>query len=466
MVAIPETLKSTWRTVQIFKIVDGTSLGLGLFISSPYLYQIFSKFGNLDQAFFYTAVLIATYFGLIALFEIPTGAFADTFGRVRTVILSLVLSSANGILVVSIFFIGNLGLVVALAFITRVLSSFAYTLASGTFSAWLVESIREREPNFGYERLLARGAALEHFSMILGAILGITTYLYGAPYIAFLVMTLLKLGCLSYCFSAMEESKSLVFFNIESNLWQLMRTHTIKTIKIAVNLCRTNKLIQWFTIAYVNYVFLFNIVDRLWPIALGGQFGIQKWSYQWYVMGLIIPLCSAMTARLLAHWGDKTQKKDIVHSATGLGRWFFVCVYLSTFAILFLGWVNHQGIINFPVFLVSVLILEASAGIVYPAYETLVCHYMPAEHAQERATVLSIGSALRSVLVFIFIIPSRGTSDAMSPVGWMLPASILLVMGVVSHFYIRLYQKKSVSLSSTSTVFAKEKIYGSESATK
>ncbi|OGQ48087.1 MAG: hypothetical protein A3H42_00930 [Deltaproteobacteria bacterium RIFCSPLOWO2_02_FULL_46_8] len=464
MVAIPKTLKPTWRVVQVFKIVEGVSLGLGLFIASPYYYQIFNKFGSPSQALFYTVCLVAVNFGLIALFEIPTGAIADTFGRVRTIVLSLAISSINGVFVILLFFIENIPLVILLAFITRVLSALTFTLKSGTFSAWLVDSIREREPGFGYDRLLARGQVLQDTSIVVGGLLGVTTYLYGAPYIAFLVMTLLSMGCLSYCLSSMEESQSLVFFNVKSNLWQLMRTHTVKTIKIAVQLCRTNKLIQWFTIAFVGYTFLFNIVDRLWPVALGGQFGIQKWSYQWYAMVMIIPLCSAMAAHLLARRGDKANEKKAKNSMAGLRHWLFSCIYLSALAILFLGWANRQGIINFPVFLISILVVEASFGIVKPAFESLVCHYMPEEHAQERATILSVGSALRSVLVFIFIIPSRGVSDAMSPVGWMLPASILLVIGVVSHFYIRRYQKRNLSVSST--VFAKEKIYGSEPATK
>lgn len=463
MAEVPVSLKLVWKTVQVFKIVEGVSLGLCLFISSPYFYQIFNKFVNSNHALFYTACLVATQFGLIALFEIPTGALADTFGRVRTIILSLILSVMCDILIVLLFFIGNLPIVVFIAFATRILAVLTYTLQSGTFSAWLVDSMREREPGFGYDRLLARGQALKEISMIFGAILGVTTYLYGAPYIAFLVMTLLDLGCLSYCLSSMEESQSLVFFNVKSNLWQLMRTHTVKTIKIAIQLCRTNKLIQWFTIAFVGYTFLFNIVNRLWPVALGGQFGIQKWSYQWYAMVMIIPLCSAMAAGLLARRGDKANKEKGQSSMAGLNRWLFSCIYLSALAILFLGWVNRQGIISFPAFLISILVVEASFGIVKPAFESLVCHHMSEEHAQERATILSIGSALRGLLVFIFIIPSRGISDAMSPIGWMLPAGILLVIGIVSHFYIRIYQKDSATLS---PVFAKEKIYVPEPTAK
>ena len=134
-------------------------------------------------------------------------------------------------------------------------------------------------------------------------------------------------------------------------------------------------------------------------------------------------------------------------SMTGLKIWFFGCVFVSVVAVLFLGVVNIQKIVNFPVFLISILIVEAGYGIVKPAFESLVCHYLPNEHAQERATVLSIGSALRSVLVLLFIIPSRGSSDAMSPVGWMLPAGVLLIIGTISLLRINYYEKQEFAKS-------------------
>ena len=40
---LPASLKSTWRVVQVFKVIEGVNLGLGLFISTPYFYQIFQK---------------------------------------------------------------------------------------------------------------------------------------------------------------------------------------------------------------------------------------------------------------------------------------------------------------------------------------------------------------------------------------------------------------------------------------
>jgi len=440
MSQIPNSLKSTWRVVQVLKIIEGLFSGLILYISTPYVYQSFQNTGIGDErALFYAAFTVAFYFGMIALLEIPTGAIADTFGRVKSIIISQAMSIVYSILFVSFYFIHNFYLLLFVAVITRFLFAVSFTLNSGSFSAWLVDTMREREPGFSFERLLARGESISSFSSIVGAALGITFYLYGVAYIAYVVITLLSLGSLSYCLLSMEESSSLTFYKWEGRLFGLMCRHTIKTIKMAVQICYETKVILWHIILYTSYSSLVCVVNRLWPVAFGAQFGIHTWSWQWYLLILLLPLCAGLTEKILAHSGDRKAQKGIITSNHTFDVWLFVSILLCVFFVFCLGFANHIGIINFPVFVITILVVETSFSIVGTVFQTLVCRHLPEKYAQERATVLSIVSGLMCFFVLISIVPARGTTDALSPVGWILPAAVVLVVTLVAQYFIRKY---------------------------
>jgi len=304
----------------------------------------------------------------------------------------------------------------------------------------LVDTMREKKPGYSFESLLARAQYIVEFSSILGGVLGITFYLWGVPFIAYIIMIFLSFGCLIYCITSMEEVQNLVFYKWDGHLWKLMYQHTIRTIKISIEICTQSKLIQWFTIVRASQACFLVVVGRLWPVALGGQFGVSKWSWQWYTTVLLVPLSIGLTAKLLA---SKSHKQDEMVSAsiTRLNRWLYFAIYSSVFAVFILGIINSFGIINFPVFLLCVIITESSFGIAYPAYESLVSYSLPEKHAQERATVLSLASALKSFFVLLIIIPSRGSSDSLSTVGWLLPAGIVFIIGLIALYFIKKYQK-------------------------
>lgn len=441
MISIPTSLKATWGVVKVLKIAEGLYSGLALFIATPYLYMVLENAGAGANTFFLTLVLVGVHFGLIALLEIPTGAIADTFGRVNSIILSKVASLIFCALMIVLFFFHNLVLVIIFVILARFISALHYTLLSGSFSAWLVDTMREKEPGFSFDRLLSRAQVITQFSMVVGGVFGITFYLYSVPFIAYVVMFLLQLGCLSYCLLSMVETSSLVFHKWEGRLLGLMASHTVKTIKMALSIYRNTRVILWLTIGFSSYALLLCLVNRLWPVVLGAQFGVNKWSWQWYTLALLVPLSSALAAKWLVRKGDKQAAEDQVIVTKNLQGWFFYFIYFSVFAVLILGVANYLGTINFPLFVVAILVVESSWSIVAPVFETLVCKAMLEEHAQERATVLSIASALQCFLVFIFIVPSSGMSAALSPVSWMLPAVIVLVVGLTVHYFIRKNQK-------------------------
>ncbi|OGQ47511.1 MAG: hypothetical protein A3I05_02430 [Deltaproteobacteria bacterium RIFCSPLOWO2_02_FULL_44_10] len=447
MQTIPQVLVPVWRVIQIFQITTGLRLGLSGFIIGPYIYESFRKVCSDEDALFYTALLWAISFGLIALLEIPTGALGDTVGRVRVVLLSLFLQAVYGFLLTLLFFLNDFAMILIVGLLARLVAACFYALLSGSFSAWIVDSIREREPNFGYERLLGKGLSLRFCFSFIGGFLGITTYLYGVPYIAFLGITLFTLGCLSYCMTTMRETRSLTFLTLKQTTWPILRKQLITTIKIGVKTCQRVPIIGWFIILEAAYCLVLNIVEYLWPIALGAQFGIAKWSLHWYIMATLMSLLPAAFSYFLARKGDFAhQRNNKKTSNIVLRQWLIGSMFLAAIPVIFLGAVNASGIKSFPLFAFAVIAVFSALGIMQPVLETLISNYMPHSNAQERATILSIGSFLRGILVLLLLVPSRGTSDAMSPVGWILPASLLLTVTFVAYWRIRKHEQHHVPI--------------------
>lgn len=446
MAHLPAEVRPIWRTVQIVYISKGFLLGVGTFIIGPYFYSAFQKVCSEPDALFYATLLWSIYFGLIALLEIPTGALADTIGRVRVVLSSFVLYVLNGLLMMSLFFCDSLVVLLSLGILTRLTSAIGFTFFNGSFSAWVVDSLRETAPEFGYERLLARGKAYHAVAMIVGGVLGTTAYLHDVAYAAYLTGALLSLGCVTYCLAEMEESRSIVFLDVGRGLWGLMARRLVGTMKKGMVLCQQSPVLWWLLGVYAVFKFLYNVVEFLWPVAFGAQFGVARWSPSWYGIVIAIPLAIAGGAQFLAWRGDlvgsTTQRKL---DNRRLCRWLMRSFVLAALPIIALSFLNREGVLSLPLFATAILCLQAAYGFVEPCFETIVNNYIPDRHANERATILSMGSFVRAILVLLLTIPSRGSTGMNSPSGWLIPACALVIATLITHWSVRRHETLPVN---------------------
>lgn len=445
-------VKSIWEVVQIVKIARGIETGLTVCIVGPYFYEIFFKVTNNEQALFYATVLWAIFFGLIAILEIPTGALGDTIGRSKMVIASVVMKVLYGLSLTSVYFCDSVATIFVIGLFSRLISALAYTFFNGNFSAWVIDSLKEKAPGFGCERLLARGHAYYSWSSIIGALIGVASYLHGIPYVAFLAGSLISLGCLTYCMAEMEETRSIPFLDMK-HFGNIVSKHVAQTIKTAFRVCNKAPVIWWLLGVCAVYKFLMNVVEYLWPIAMSAQFGKSKWSLEWYGLVVAVLLATALGAHVLSWLGDRSQKqRNQKLSNRALRIWLMFAFLVASIPVIFLGFLNRNGVINFPAFALGILAVEFAYGIVEPAYETLVSNYIPHHNSQERATILSLGSVVRGFLVFFLMVPSNGGTGMNSPVGWIIPALLLLIITFLANARIRRYENAGVSKLRTTTL--------------
>ncbi len=124
----------------------------------------------------------AIYTAAMALFEIPTGVFADTLGRRHSFIMSTIVLS-----------FGTLGYVYAAGLennllyfsLMSIVLGLAYTFYTGAVEAWLVDTLNSTGYDGQIDKVFARSGMVANAMMLVGTISGglIGTYNLKLPYV-------------------------------------------------------------------------------------------------------------------------------------------------------------------------------------------------------------------------------------------------------------------------------------------
>lgn len=141
-----------------------TRCGINM-IAATYVMFLLSKGLNLFEVNLVNVVFFTTLF----ICEIPTGAFADVFGRKASFVLSCFIFSAGMV----IYYFSNTFWEFIFA---EALSAVGATFATGAFSSWLVDTLKHHNYEVSTKTIFAKGAQLRHGAGIVAALVG--AYLY------------------------------------------------------------------------------------------------------------------------------------------------------------------------------------------------------------------------------------------------------------------------------------------------
>ena len=111
------------------------------------------------------AVLASIFEGSILLFEVPTGAFADIFGRKKSVISSHLFQSLAGL----IFILSPSFWLFAIAEATQ---GFGETLKTGALEAWMVDNLQAIGEGERQGQTFAAGEKFNRLGFLLGILFG------------------------------------------------------------------------------------------------------------------------------------------------------------------------------------------------------------------------------------------------------------------------------------------------------
>jgi len=137
-----------------------TSISMGFIMG---VYSNFLRSGGLDE--FSVNMVNVVYFAVITLCEIPTGLFADIFGRKGSFVISCFMETLS-------FAIYGFSRSFASFATAEALGAVGRTFASGAFDAWLVDSLKNEGGSHNLLKIFAKRSLICRTSVIVSAIIG------------------------------------------------------------------------------------------------------------------------------------------------------------------------------------------------------------------------------------------------------------------------------------------------------
>ena len=343
-------------TERRYYVLQGTYMAWAWFMGPIYPLFLLSRGLDVLQA----SSVLATYFIVTFLFEIPTGAVADLFGRR----ISFVLACFTRAAAFALYFFadGYLDCLVAEA-----IDAIGTTLASGALDAWAVDGMREDGKEGPIDRVFARAQAIARAQMIVGGVVGgyIAGFEIGLPW---LVAAAGFVATGVYASLAMHERPRTA-----RPSWSAAHRSIADTIRAAVLAARTTAIVR--LLCGLSLVAAIGVmpVHFLWPARLEALLaGRSLWLFGWIwaLVNLVAVAGSAFAER-------------------GLGRTSREVVLLATCIVRAIGVAIAALSEDFGVVLAGLLVMEFAFSVSHPPYQAWLNEHIEPEL---RATVLSVAS--------------------------------------------------------------------------
>jgi len=248
------------------------------------------------------------FFSVRLIFEIPTGAFADVFGRKASFVMSCLLMSLGTFMyALSHSFWGFAA--------AEGVSAVGSTFASGAFDAWLVDKLNHHGHTGERHRIFARAE-------FLGRVVGIASALIGS-YLADIRGSLpwflgsaifLVTGIVTICWMKEE------YFEKQPFSWSLGLTSMKNTFLSSVEYGIKNKVVRFIVIVGLIQMFAVQAPNMQWqPYFIQFVHAKRNLGYMWVVMSSFLMIGSMIAPRLLTRVKDEKKSLVICQVIAGLG---------------------------------------------------------------------------------------------------------------------------------------------------
>jgi len=331
---------------------------------------------------------VMLYSASVLLLEVPTGAFADAYGRKKAIIVGFIFQF---IFLAGLLLSPNTAILMAVA----VLGAVGDSMLSGSKEAHVVDILSERGRAGLTHRLLSSGLSWQHSTFIIGSVIGGYIATFSIDYALLLCMLFAVIGFL-YSLGLSEKRKEKDFVTAEKNIFANMSRALSQSLK-------NPALRTIFILSLLFGLAAFGLFNYWQPVMRE----IAGWDT--FAMGLFFSLISIMviigsriSPSLEAKWNT------------------VILVYLGFGVLLFLaGWTPAPlAVAGF------ILLWQILLGINGPIGGTIVNRNTTSEI---RATVLSLGalSTRLGMFLFGFLIFFIGADEPR--VFWMIGAGFLLL---------------------------------------
>lgn len=344
------------------------------------------------------------------LFEIPTGAVADVFGRKISTLIGVLL---EGIFVTMVFFTTSFSHILALYF----LIGLSFTFVSGAEEAWIVDLLRKKKRKDLIDEYFTKSYSFDAAGMFLSGIVGaLVVSKFGLSSI-WIVAGIATLSAIPFYLIPKEGYKRK---NV--NLSEPIK-ETINQTKKSIRYCRRNKLVLLIIMAglFANFGYFFGHNLTWFPLLESQGLNEAYFGYLFsgmFLIGIFSPYIS-----------KKIQKK--------IGKYATYLLLILSFIglIAFLTW-----FVNSLVGLMALYILFMSGWDFYGPIRPIF--FQKVIPSNMRATISSIYSMVRALILFSapplvgFIAENIGIKNTIAI------STIVLIPAIV--LYAKMKEKKDI----------------------
>lgn len=342
----------------------------------------------------------------IFLFEIPTGAYADFYGRRRSIILSFIFLLFTFLLY---YLSDNLWLFI----LAEVLAAIAFTFSSGALDAWLVDSFGTQEYTGNVDYIFSNAEVIGKSAAIFGGLLGgyIGSVNLALPFgLGAVLIFVTLLIAVFFIHEKFTPKHTPSFSNTFSRIGNVAKDSITYGLK--------HKVVLWLILSSIVYSFAFMPLNMYWSPRMNELAGNQVWvlGWVWAGMAMFMIVGSYLVKHLL--------KKEKTYS------WIMIATALFLAIPILLASLSNI----FAIVLYSFLTYEIGRGMLKPAHKAYLNKFIPSE---QRATVLSFDSMMArfgsavGLLLFGLVAKQAGIQTS-----W-------LIAGVALLFLIPIYLRVS-----------------------
>jgi len=283
-------------------------------------------FAYLNLTFFQIAILMAILQITTIFFEIPTGAFADLYGRKFSVLFGYFL---EGIVFLLMFFVHSYGMIVLLF----VLWGVSATFSSGSKEAWIIDLLKKKNKNLLHS-YFNKAQSIDSFALIVSGFLGaFLVKLFGLSVIWPVAAASFMVSFLVLLFAKEFYVKRNV--KINESIRQTWK-QGVESVKYSYN----HHVLFYFLSAAVLLTFALNIQSSVSWIPFLKQLGIADYAlgYVWSAMGFAIMVSPLFALKFLKKGAErKFMISCVVIFAVVSFAVIFASTILAAMLILLLG---------------------------------------------------------------------------------------------------------------------------------
>lgn len=345
-------------------------------------------------------VNLINFFFMVSVFllEMPTGAFADVFGRKQSIVIGCLFFSAASV----VYYISGSFWMFVLA---EIIAAFSQAFLSGAMEAWAVDSLKHHKWDGDMNHMFRRASQARQVGVIIGAIIGAWAgdidialpWIMGAVVCIFVAM---------FCQAFIRED----YFVKQPVGWSLAPIK--RTAKDSIAFGWKNKAIMY-VIAF-DFLLIFSVqsFNMYWSLVFKDTYGLSVASLGWIFLFISI---AVMLGNQLAIHFKSVFKKDSA------------AIVLTQIVTIF-GMIISASMLNFPFVFTGFLVHEIGRGMIEPLRRAYLNERIPGD---KRATVLSFDSMIGKSGAALGLVFSGFLANTFSiSVAWYTSAFVL-VLGVL-----------------------------------